>query len=174
MAPRPLLAMLLLAFLPAALAQTDEPGCGDAQSRPCEWVVGVEADGIVEGAEMNVTAGEWVRLSVENLDEAAHTLTVEGLGARVEVASYDVGTVTFQATRQGEFVLRDQPTGDTGMLHVLPAGADVSGGTGTGATDGTGTMAQDRSSSTSAKGMPGFGLALLVASLAGALLLRRR
>jgi hypothetical protein len=164
----PLLALLALA--PAGLAQTDEPGCGDDGSRPCEWVVAVDAEGIVEGGELNATAGEWLRLTVSNLDEQAHTVTVEGLGVRVDVPAIDARSATFQATREGDFVLLDQPSGTTGALHVLPASADVvshdtsgaagAGGTGRGTSEGRGT--------------PGPGAAFAVAALAAAALASAR
>lgn len=164
---RPLLAFLLVLVAPLAAAQTpDNPGCGEAQSTPCEWSMGVDSDGILTEAEANFTEGEWIRLTVTNVDSAPHTITIDGTSVSVQAAATDEATILFQAPTKGDHTVHDEPSGDTGILRVLAAGTDV--------VDAEQGHTSGQGGSTASGKAPGVEIYLLAVGIVAAAFLARR
>lgn len=157
-APPTLLALLLLA--PTALAQED--AC--TEEAPCPWVVDLGGDGI-DGDDLNATVGDWYVIEAFNLDTEEHTLTLESHDVTLTVPAFEEATsdpIAFDTT--GAFALEDDPTGDVLWLEVRATDVVDDSGDGDGAEGG----ADDEGA-----GAP-LPLAVLLAALTAALVLRRR
>jgi hypothetical protein len=158
------LAFLALAALPAAQAQD---AC--TQSSPCPWEVVVDQPGFVGESGWNWTAGDWMRLTVANDDEAAaHTVTLGGHGVTLSIPSLEERSQVVQL-KAGTFQLSDAPSGDTVPVTVV-AGDVVDYQNGL--IDRSGNPVAG-SGSSSGRGMPGLELPLLAVALAVAALGRR-
>ncbi|MEK6985264.1 MAG: hypothetical protein AABX89_02645 [Candidatus Thermoplasmatota archaeon] len=144
----PLLATLALAPVSA------QDGC--TQASPCEWVVVVGADGFLE-SEWIWTEGDWLQLVVDNGDDVAHTVTIEGAGIAVTAADLDETSSTPFQLEAGAYTLRDQPSGHTASASVVE-----------------GDAVDAAAASSSNKGMPGFEAVLAFAAIGLALFVRRR
>ncbi len=112
----PFLALAMLA-VPVASAQDD--AC--SQSDPCPWALDVyEAGFDVSDESLNATIDDWYTLNIFNLDDVAHTITLEGHGVQVTVAPLEEATsAPFQLTQAGVFSLDDEPTGDFVLVQVF-------------------------------------------------------
>lgn len=156
---RALLALVTLAAAtlaaPSLAQDTDMPGC--IQANPCEVVVALGPEGIVDVSPSLFTSGDWVLLDVFNGDEVNHTLTVVGLGVQVTVLPDDIqATRPFELPSPGTVTLRDAPTNDTAGLTVESEESFTG-------------------SETGGRGTPGLApVALLAGLVAGAAVLRRR
>lgn len=151
--PLSALALLLL----AAPATAQEDAC--SQSEPCPWILDVDEDG-VHGGGLNATVGDWYVIEAFNLDDAEHTLALEGHGVELTVPA--VGEATsdpIHLDTPGTFALEDAPTGDFVWLEVRET--DV-------VEDETGEDATPNDENTP---LP---LAVGLVALVGAALLRRR
>lgn len=149
---RTLLALPLLAILAIAPVAAQD-GC--TQASPCEWVVAVGADGFLE-SDWTWTEGDWLRLVVDNGDDVAHTVTLEGTGIAVTAPNIDEAASAPFQLEVGAYTLRDQPSGHTASATVVEGDA------------------VDAAASSSNKGMPGFESVLGIAAVGLALFLRRR
>lgn len=152
--PATLLALAALA-VPAA-AQDD---C-TVEAMPCPWVVAVDANGFVGPTSWTFTQDEWHELTVSNLDEVGHTVTLSTYGTTVTVPADADGTAVIQFTQAGSFTLTDMPSGKTATLVI---------------TSGDSVEAQNSSTGATSKGGPGFAMPLALLAVAGvAILMVRR
>ena len=146
--PLALAAVLLLA---AALPVTAQEDCSDPET--CPWTVSVDETGFIIDTDWTFTQDEWANLTVENTDEAPHTVTLSGYGVTVQVAGDDEASVPIQFTQAGTFTLTDSPTGKTATFHVVAGDAIDEGSSSGAAGAGTGKA-------------PGLGLPALLLGLA--------
>lgn len=123
-----LASVLLLAA--TALPATAQEDCSDPES--CPWTVSVDGTGFIIDTDWTFTQDEWANLTVQNTDEAAHTVTLSGYGVTVQVAGDDEASVPIQFTTAGTFTLTDSPTGKTATFHVV-AGDAIDAGSSSGA-----------------------------------------
>lgn len=162
----PFLAAATLLALAAAGAAQDpdgEPGC--AQSNPCEVILELGAQGIVDLAPDRFGTGDWVLFSIYNADEANHTVSLEGHDFEVSVPGGDlIDTQPIQLGDPGSYELRDQPSGDAATVTVEAEEVFTDGG-----------AEDDSDGSGSGRGSPGAAPVLVLALLAAlAIALRRK
>ncbi len=119
----PFLLSATLALLPSAAAQTaDDDGCTHAA--PCPWVVDVDAGGFQSYVqdEVTYTVGDWYEITVFSDDpDRSHTITLSGhdVSITVEADGMAEDTGAFQLGQAGDFTLKDMPSGDTILVHVV-------------------------------------------------------
>lgn len=158
----PVLAILAFAAVPAAQAQDD--AC--IQASPCPWEVVVDQPGFVGESEWNWTAGDWMRLTVFNDGDVAHTVTLSGYGVSLQVPPLEERSQVIQLSQAGHFTLSDSPSGDTVPITVVDGDVvDYEKGL----IDANGNAV----SPTGKGGIPGVGLPLLAVALAVAAFARR-
>jgi hypothetical protein len=157
-----LLCLLALALVPAAHAQD---AC--TQSSPCAWDVAVDSPGFVGESEWNWTAGDWMRVTIFNDDDAAHTVALSGYNLQFQVPPLEERSQVVHLTQAGHFQLSDAPSNDTVSVTVVDGDVvDYEKGL----IDAGGNTVAAKSSSGR---VPGLELPLLAAALAVAALARR-
>lgn len=159
----PLLAATALAAVPAAQAQD---AC--TQSSPCPWDIVVDQPGFIGDSSWNWTAGDWMKITVSNDDDVAHTVTLSDYGLTFSVPSLSEQSQTVQLTKSGSFDLKDAPSGD--QVKVTVVNGDVVDYE-KGLIDASGNPL----TSSSGKGrIPGLDLPLLALGLVAAVAVARR
>jgi hypothetical protein len=112
-----LLALLALAAPAIAQDPDGEPGC--AQANPCEVIVELDAQGILDLAPDTFATGDWVLFSIYNADAVEHTLRLDGHSFEATIPAEDiVDTQPIRLGEPGTYDLEDQPTGDTAAITV--------------------------------------------------------
>jgi hypothetical protein len=114
---RILAALLALALMPAATAQSD---C-TSSATPCPLVVVVDANGFGQDKSWAITQDEWYAITVYNLDDKAHTVTLSGYDVTLQAPADGEASAVVQFTRLGSFQLKDAPTGATATITVVGA-----------------------------------------------------
>jgi hypothetical protein len=162
----PFLAALTLAVALAPQAQAQD-SC--SQASPCPWDLVVDSPGFIGEGEWNWTAGDWMRISVANDDDVAHTVTLSGYDLTFSIPALEERSQTVQLTKAGTFQFADQPSGDGVDVHVVQGDVvDYEKGI----SDANGNPVSSGSSGTGR--VPGVELPLLVLGLAAAVLAARR
>ncbi len=146
----------LLAVGPATAATSSATDDGCTQANPCHWVVDVDENGLSEG-QWNWSAGDYLRLEISNIDDVAHTVSIDGTGVSVTAGAIaDAQSAPFQLTA-GTYTLRDSPSGDTAKVNAVD-----------------GDVVAYENGLTSKGGIPGFEGIAAIAALAAAVLMARR
>jgi len=152
----------LLLLAAAAVPATAQDDC-TVEATPCPWVVAVDANGFVGATSWTFTQDEWHELTVSNLDEVSHTLTLSGYGTSLTVPADEDAMAVIQFTQAGTFTLTDMATGKTATLTI---------------TSGDSVEAQNSQNPTgnTSKGGPGFAtpLALLAIAAVALVLVRKQ
>jgi hypothetical protein len=156
-----MLALGLIALMPLATAQ-DTPCTASA---PCPIAIDVDADSltIADGDEYRVTAGDVFQFDVFNTDDADHEIVIADLG--ISMMAPGLGSTgpssehgPYALDAPGSYEVLDVTSGATATLVVLSS--DVA-------------QADEPSGEADSKGMPGLGVAVLMASMV-AIALRRQ
>jgi hypothetical protein len=163
---RLLLPLAALALALAAVPAAAQDAC--TQSSPCLWEVVVDQPGFIGESAWNWTAGDWMRLTVANDDDKAHTVTLSGYGVQLQVPALEERSQVVQLTQAGHFQLSDAPSGDT--VDVTVVNGDVVDYE-KGLIDANGNAAAGSGSSSGR--VPGLGLPVLLLALLAAALARK-
>lgn len=110
-----LLAVLLLALIPAASAQE---GC--LQSDPCEWILDVDDEGFDEtdlDGDLTATSGDWYVVQSFNFDDVTHQITIGSFETLSVESINEASSQPFQIGLES-FTIRDDVTGEELLVTV--------------------------------------------------------
>ncbi len=163
-----------VALLVAAVVIPASASAACVQATPCPLAISFNDKGFTDSSKTDFTKDDWWEIDFsneDNVNEAAHTITLSGYSLDFTVNQDQTVTKTMQFTSAGCFKLKDMPSGAVRNVRVyIGDSQDVKQSVST-ETDPCGAATSGAGGKT---GTPGFELSFLVVGLAAAVAMRRR
>lgn len=121
-----LIALIAILTLMPAMAQ--ETACSEMDA--CPIPLDVDVDSLDFGGEssITVTAGDWFYFDTFNLDDAAHEISIAGLGINFVATTLESEHGPYLLDAPGSYEVVDIETGRTATLHVVEDDVSKQGG----------------------------------------------